>query len=68
MPAAHDRASWPSLGGLGNVCQPKLLLSFLFIYIILFKYFNCSFIYINCLLLDWIELLSKGDFKNVNVT
>jgi len=39
-----------------------------FIYILLLKYFNCSFyIYINCLLFAWIELLSKGDVKDVIV-
>jgi len=28
---------------------------------------TAHFININCLLLAWIELLSKGDFKDVNV-
>jgi len=39
-----------------------------FIYILLFKYLTAHFIYINSLLFAWIELLSKGDFKDVNVT
>jgi len=30
--------------------------------------FTAHFIYINCLLFACIELLSKGDFKDVNVT
>jgi len=29
---------------------------------------TAHFIYISCFLLAWIELLSKGDFKDVNVT
>jgi len=42
-------------------------------YIFLYKFYCLSiltahFIYINCLLFAWIELLSKGDFKDVSVT
>jgi len=39
-----------------------------FIYILLLTYLTADFIYINCLLFAWIELLSIGDFKDVNVT